>query len=284
VQLDQFLLPDNCKKDRALSTQYITDPHATGLGLLSLTMWALGYPDKAVMAREEAFKHAVDADHANTSGFVSIYAGAQLSVLLGDADNVKNYITNLNERSEGQMPHWAFISQLLMGSTIGCAGQPEDGIALMKKGMDGAMTLHGELGTAGIHWPHYMSLFAVLQARAGNKPASLSAIGEAKEIIAGTGEYFWHSDVLRIEGELGLLFGASTKVAEKCFVQALEIARKQEARSFELRAATSLARLWRDQGRLAEGRELLTKVCDWFTEGFGTSDWRQAQGVLRQLG
>ena len=112
---------------------------------------------------------------------------------------------------------------------------------------------------------------------------SLSAISKAKALIAETGEYFWHADVLRIEGELGLLSGASTKEAEASFVQALEVSRKQQAKSFELRAATSLAGLWRDQGNLTDARDLLTPVYDWFTEGFDTLDLKQAKALLHDL-
>jgi predicted ATPase len=89
--------------------------------------------------------------------------------------------------------------------------------------------------------------------------------------------------VLRIEGELGLLFGASTQQSEGCFVQALEVARKQQAISFELRAATSMARLWRDQGKSKQARELLAPVYGWFTEGFDTLDLREARALLDEL-
>jgi predicted ATPase len=190
---------------------------------------------------------------------------------------------HLSARPEGQMLHWAFIGQIMMGWAIGSAGRLEGGIALITKGLNTGENLGYGYGALGIHWPHYRSLFAMLQARAGNMHESLSAINQSKELLSATGEYFWHADVLRMEGELGLLFGRSLRKSEDCFVQALEIARKQQAKSFELRAVTSLARLRRDQGRLADGRDLLRGICDWFTEGFGTSDWLEAKEVLRQL-
>jgi class 3 adenylate cyclase/predicted ATPase len=278
AQYDQFLALHNAEKDRSLSVHYVTDSHSTVLALLALSLWALGYPDQAVAVREKAFKRAVEANHANTSGVVSIYAGAQLSVLLGNKEDVKSYVENLNARFEGRVPPWAInCGQILMGWAIGCAEQLEDGIALMKKGIDAAEEI------TRFHSPHYLSLFAILQARAGNMQNSLSAISKAKALIAETGEYFWHADVLRIEGELGLLSGASTKEAEASFVQALEVSRKQQAKSFELRAATSLAGLWRDQGNLTDARDLLTPVYDWFTEGFDTLDLKQAKALLHDL-
>ena len=111
----------------------------------------------------------------------------------------------------------------------------------------------------------------------------MNTISKAKELIAETGEYLWHADVLRIEGEILLLLGASAKEAEASFVHALQVARKQRARSFELRAAMSLARLWSDQGKRDEARELLAPIYGWFTEGFDTLDVKQANALLDEL-
>jgi len=277
AKLDPFLEPDNAEKDRSLPVHYVTDPKATGLAFLTLTLWVLGYPDQAAAVREQAFKHAVQANHANTSGFVSIYAGVQLSVLVGNVEDVTRYVENVNARPEGQLPHWAMVGQILKGWVLGCAGRLEDGIALMKKGLDTTDKI------GGVYRPHYYSLFAILQARAGNMQGGLGAISKAKELIAQSGEYFWHADVLRIEGELALLFGTSTKKAEASFVQALDVARKQKAKSFELRAAISIARLWRDQGKRNEARELLAPVYGWFSEGFGTRDLKEAKALLGTL-
>jgi predicted ATPase len=283
VQLEQVPALYDPEKDRTLSAQYVTDPCASAYTFLALAVWVLGYPDRAVTMREKAFKHAVDAGHANTSGFVSVYAGAQFSVLLGNMDDVRGHLENLNARPEGQMPHWANISRILMGWVNGCAAQPEEGISLMEKGMRAGENLGAGYGAYGIHWPHYVSLFAIMQARTGKLQDSMSTIDKAKKLIADTEEYFWHAEVLRIEGELGLLFGTSAKQAEACFVQALRVAGKQQARSFELRAATSLARLWRDQGKRDEARELLAPVYGWFTEGFDTRDLKEAKSLLEQL-
>lgn len=142
--------------------------------------------------------------------------------------------------------------------------------------------IHAAEQQVRFHSPHYHSLLAVLQARAGDMQGSLSAIRKATELIADTGEYLWQADVLRIEGELRLLFGASME-AEAILVQALELARKQRGRSFELRVAMSMARLWRDRGKRNEARELLAPIYDWFTEGFDTRDLKEAKALLEEL-
>lgn len=278
AQLEQILTIDKAEMDPSLSVLYVADPHTSGLAYLALSLWALGYPDQAVAARQKAIKRALNANHANTSGVVGIYAGAQLSVLLGTVEDVKSYVENLNAVFDSRVPLWAIsCGEILKGWAIGCAGHPEDGIALMKHGM------HAAEEQVRFHSPHYHSLLAILQARAGEMQDSLSAIGKAKELITETGEYLWHADVLRIEGELRLLFGASKNATEASFVQALEVARKQRAKSFELRASVSLARLWRDHGKLDEARELLAPVHDWFTEGFDTLDFKQAEALLTEL-
>ncbi|MDA9505038.1 hypothetical protein XI09_10100 [Bradyrhizobium sp. CCBAU 11386] len=278
AQLEQILAIDKAETDQSLSVLYVADPRASGLAYLALSLWALGYPDQAVAARQNAIKHARDANHANTSGIVGIYAGAQLSLLLGDTKDVKSYVENLNALLEARLPLWAkSCGQILSGWAIGCAEQLEDGIALMKHG------IHAAEQQVRFHSPHYHSLLAILQARAGDMQDSLSAIRKAKELIAETGESLWHADVLRIEGELRLLFGASTKEAEASFVQSLEVASKQRAKSFELRAAMSMARLWRHQGKRDEASELLAPVYGWFTEGFDTWDLKQAKTLLAEL-
>lgn len=277
AQLGQILAIDRAETDQALSVLYLADPHASGLAYLALSLWALGYPDQAVAARQKAIKHVLEANHANTSGIVGIYAGAQLSVLLGNMADVKNYVENLNAQLGSRVPLWAIsCGQILSGWAIGCTEQLEDGIALMKQG------IHAAEQQVRFHSPHYHSLLAVLQARAEDMQGSLSAIRKATELIAETGEYLWQADVLRIEGELRLLFGAPME-AEASLVQALEIARKQRAKSFELRVAMSTARLWRDRGKRNEARELLAPIYGWFTEGFDTRDLKEAKALLEEL-
>jgi predicted ATPase len=122
-----------------------------------------------------------------------------------------------------------------------------------------------------------------MRARTGNLLDSMSLIDKAKKLIADTDEYFWHADVLRIEGELRLLLRESAKQAETCFVQALGIAEKKQARPFELRAATSLARLRRDQGERQRAHDLLAPMYGWFTEGLDTLDLKQAKTLLDEL-
>ena len=109
-------------------------------------------------------------------------------------------------------------------------------------------------------------------------------IGEAVTAAEASGERWWEADFHRVAGEIELMSPERNAVkAQTSFERALEIARAQQARSFELRAATSLARLRRDQGRRAEARDLLAPVYGWFTEGFDTPDLKEAKSLLEEL-
>ncbi len=138
------------------------------------------------------------------------------------------------------------------------------------------------VGTA-FHRPHCLSILAELHAQLGNHTESLRLIEDAHRQVMRTEEHFWHADLCRIEGELRHQAGAADAEVEACFISAIDRARQQDAKSFELRAATSLARLWRDQGRHDEARTLLAPVYGWFTEGFDTPDLMDAKALLGEL-
>jgi predicted ATPase len=127
-------------------------------------------------------------------------------------------------------------------------------------------------------------LTASVHGRLGWAQEGLVATAEALTLVARTGERFWEAELQRLKGELLLQANlANQPEAEACFQRSIQIARAQNARSWELRAATSLARLWRDRGRPDDARELLSPLYDWFTEGFDTPDLRDAKALLDEL-
>ena len=111
----------------------------------------------------------------------------------------------------------------------------------------------------------------------------LAAISEAKALAARNDEHMWEAELDRVEGELRQAQGAPAMDIEACFARAIGIARQQSTKSLELRATVSLARLWAEQGRRAEARELLAPVYGWFTEGFDTADLKEAKALLDHL-
>jgi predicted ATPase len=134
----------------------------------------------------------------------------------------------------------------------------------------------------GAVWPWYFALLAEAQGLAGQVDEGLFSVEEALGWVARNDERLYEAEVHRIKGELLLLREDPTQ-AQRCFEKALTVARDQQAKSWELRAATSLARLWMQNSRGAEARAVLAPVYGWFTEGFDTADLIEAKALLEQL-
>ena len=157
-------------------------------------------------------------------------------------------------------------------------GRTQEGIASLKQGIANIARMG-----APISGSQYLTWLAEAHRIAGQAEDGLNALVEAFAHVNMTGERFCEAELYRIRGELLLLPGGSQVEAEECFSQALEVARGQSAKSLELRAAMSLARLWQKQGALVEARELLANIYGWFTEGFDTPDLIDAKALLEEL-
>jgi predicted ATPase len=156
-------------------------------------------------------------------------------------------------------------------------GDVADGIALLR----GGLTAYRAIGQEA--WiPYFIGLHAAACKIDGQIEASMTLLNEALQVAGRTGERWFLSELNRLKGHF-LLRQRHTETAEELYRKALSVAREQNAKLWELRAATSLARLRREQGRRAEARELLAPVYDWFTEGFETADLKEAKAVLEQL-
>jgi predicted ATPase len=137
---------------------------------------------------------------------------------------------------------------------------------------------------AAFQRPHFLSMLAEVHRSLGQPEAGLTALREALTLVEKTGERYYEAELHRLQGEL-LLQQAAPEVshAETCFQQALDMARGQQAKSLELRAAMSLSRLWQQQGKRQEARTLLAGVYHWFTEGFDTADLQEAKALLHAV-
>jgi predicted ATPase len=133
--------------------------------------------------------------------------------------------------------------------------------------------------------PYYLALLAEALERGGQVEEGLQLLAEALAMAHDTGECRWNAELHRFKGEFLLARPAAQHAeAEACFRQALDIARRQQAKSWELRAAISLSRLWQQQGKCDEARQLLAPIYGWFTEGFDTADLQGAKALLEALG
>jgi predicted ATPase len=134
---------------------------------------------------------------------------------------------------------------------------------------------------AAVFRPAFLALLAETYGQGGNLEKGLVTLTEALTLVDTTGEFFWAAELHRLKGDLLLLQSSDNQPeAESCFYQALDITRHQQAKSLELRAATSLARLWQQQDKRQEAYDLLAPVYGWFTEGFDTADLQEAKALL----
>ena len=175
--------------------------------------------------------------------------------------------------------HYFRLSGLIVrGWAMAQAGEINDGVRLMRQSSTERLAL-------GVGWwqIRYLCMLATAHLQQGAAEAGLCVIAEAKDLVARDDEHMWEAEIKRLEGELGSIQGISAVDIQTCFEQALEVARGQSAKSFELRGAMGLARLWRDQRKCAEARELLTPIYEWFTEGFETPDLQDAKALLETL-
>ncbi len=158
-------------------------------------------------------------------------------------------------------------------------GQPAEGIALIRKGYEAYRAIEVEQWRPVAH-----AVLAEACLRGGRIEDGLHTIDEAFILVEKTGERFWETELYRLKGELLLAQPAGNHAeAETCFCQAIEIARKKEMKSFELKAAMSLSRLWLNQGKRNEARKLLCKSYDWFPEGLDTPYLQDAKTLIKEI-
>jgi len=165
----------------------------------------------------------------------------------------------------------------MRGWCLGALGQPAEGLALLLKGI-------GIVRAAGcnIAIPLFLTMAAEVYGTAAQPEAALDQLAEAAKLVEATQARWVEAEMHRFRGTLLLAMGKSRE-SEESYHRALEVARQQAARFLELRAAASLARLWRDQGKRQEAYDLLAPVYGWFTEGFDTPDLKEAWALLNEL-
>ena len=177
-------------------------------------------------------------------------------------------------------PFWAAQGTTLGGWALAMQGQGEAGIAQVRQGI-AAWRATG----AALFVPYFCTLLAEVCAHLGHIENGLQALAEAHTLMEQQEERWWEAEISRLRGVLLLRQpGTPQAEAEAWLQRALDVARRQEAKSLELRAAMSLSRLWQQQGKQAEARALLAPIYGWFTEGFDTADLQEARALLEKLG
>ncbi|MFQ5813233.1 MAG: AAA family ATPase [Anaerolineae bacterium] len=278
AHLEQAIAIYNPQQPRSAALMPGHAPAVLCLSHAAWALWLLGYPDQALKRCQEALILAEELSHPFSIVFALNFA-AVLHQFRQERQAVK-------ERSEAVIalstehgfPFWIAGATVLQGWALAVEGKTEEGIAQMRQGLAAWQATGAEIGV-----PHYLALLAEAYGQAGQAEEGLSALAEALASVDNTGQRSWEADLYRLKGELLLMQAAAEADAEACFRQAIQVARQQDAKSWELRATVSLCRLWQKQGKREEARQLLAEVYGWFTEGFDTPDLREAKALLQEF-
>ena len=253
---------------------------------LGWALWLQGYPNQSVKKMREALTLAETLAHPFTLSFTLTTSAAIVQLLRRDSQAVYE-LSDAGVRYSAELgfPHWGAFGTIARGWAIMERGQADEGIRQMQQGWVAAQAS----GMVLIR-PFHLAWLAEAYGKVGRAEEGLTVLAEALHIIHRTHERLYEAELYRLRGELLLsddrqMLGAKqqSEDAEASFQQALAVARQQAAKSWELRAATSLARLWQQQGKTTEACELLAPVYGWFTEGFDTADLKDAKMLLDTL-
>ena len=251
------------------------------LCFLSNALAAMGYVDQSLDSAEDAVAEARRLGHRYTLAIALAFSLPQHYIGGWAAHSPSEALRRSEELEVLSTQHGlsSFRGNAMVrrGSSLAALGNPQQGVEVIKQGI--AATRASGVSS---FIPHSITLLADAYGMAGQPAAGLEWLGEAISIIEATGERWYEAEIRRLRGDLLKAAGDST-AAEASFRDAIAVASKQQAKLFELRASTSLSRLWCDRGKRTEARDLLAPVYNWFTEGFDTLDLKEAKALLDEL-
>jgi class 3 adenylate cyclase/predicted ATPase len=264
---------------RSLGTRFGQDVGVSILSYRAYAQWVLGYPNAAIIDAERALRDAREIGQASTlmyalshTGFIHVTCG----IYRAATSEVDELAASADEKAS---PFWAALGLLNRGYLCALTGEASDAVRSISSGLAALRS------TGSRMWaPFYLAYLAYSRARLGQFDDAWRCIDDAVSEAEGTMERWYEPELQRIGGTIALKqVEPDVGKAEAHFERALAVARRQQAKSWELRAAMSMARFWRDQGKRDEARDLLAPVYDWFTEGFDTLDLKEAKSLLDGL-
>jgi predicted ATPase len=261
------------------------DPGMICFCIAAQALWSLGYPAQALKRSYEAISLAQQLSHPHSLAFALGHAARIHQFCQDEQAAYERAEETTTLSTEHRLSFWIAWGTAVRGWALVKQEQKEEGIAQIQQG------LAAHVATGAKLWrPYYLALLAEAYANTGQIEEGRTVLAEALKTGNKIGERYYEAELHRLRGELTLvpssvpgLEANVQKEAEECFSTAIDWARQQQAKSWELRAATSLARLWQQQGKQKEAHQMLSTVYDWFTEGFDTKDLQEAKTLLESL-
>jgi predicted ATPase len=260
------------------------DPGMICLCVAAQALWTLGYPAQALQRSHEAIILAQQLSHPHSLAFALGHAARVHQFCQDRQAAYERAEAVLTLATEHRLSFWLAWGTAVGGWALVKQGQKKEGMAQIQQGL----TAH--LATGAKLWrPYYLALLAEAYESTGRIEEGLTVLAEALAAVDETEERYYEAELYRLKGELTLQSKVPSprskveKEAEECFHKAIEISRRQSAKSLELRAVMSLARLWQSQGKQEEARQILAETYGWFTEGFDTKDLQEAKALIEEL-
>jgi predicted ATPase len=242
-------------------------------------LWYLGYPEQGLARSHEAITLAQQLAHPFSLAYALSFAAAFHQLRREVRFTQERAEAAISLATEQGFPYWRAMDSIFRGWALAHQGQGKEGIEQITQGLRAYRATGAESGRSAL-----LANLAEAYGTMGEPEAGLTVLAEALTLMDTTGERWYEPEIYRLKGEL--LFQQSTDnatEAETCFHHALDIARTQQAKSWELRATISLARLWQQHERRQEAHDLLAPIYGWFTEGFDTADLQEAKALLDEL-
>ena len=280
AHLDRAIALYDPPAHRSLATRFGQDVLVITLLRRSMALWTLGYPDAAVADTDHALSDAREIGHAATLliGFIAPIWTYPNCGNYAAANGPINELVALAEEKDSS--YWKAMGMLAQGSLLALTGKTVEAVPILTSGLT-ALRSTGAI----LHLPWFLLSLTRAYGELGLFDSAWRCIGDAITTVETTKERWLEAEVYRTGGEIALLSpNPDAAKAKAYFERALTVARQQQAKSWELRAALSLARLWRDQRKVQQARELLAPVYGWFTEGHNTRDLKEAKALLEELG
>jgi predicted ATPase len=257
------------------------DPGVACLAQGAHALWYLGYPEQALRRSQAALTLARELAHPFSLVWALSWAASLYGLRREYRFALEAAEAAVTLATEHGFVQWGAQGTILCGWAHAMLGQPDTGIAQIQQ----ALVAYQSTGAALLR-PFFLALLAEAYHRAGQATAGLRVLADALEVVRSTAECIYEAEIHRLQGELLLAQGNTGRTcteAERYLQKAVVTARGQQAKSLELRAATSLSRLWWQQGRQDDASRLLQETYGWFTEGFDTADLQEAQTLLGRL-
>jgi predicted ATPase len=279
AHLEQGIALYDMQAHRALAFRAGVDLGVWCLSYAANVLWAQGYPDQSLRRAYEALTLAQALSHPHSLAAALFYVALTHGYRREEHATREQADAAVALASEQGFPLYLVLAMLYRGWALAAQGQAEEGVAQLQQALAAFRATGAKLALSAM-----LSLLAEAYAKAGQVEASLQTLAAALALVDQTQERYYEAELYRLQGELLLARSAEHHAeAATCFRHALDVARHQQAKSLELRAATSLSRLWQQQGKRAEAHELLAPIYGWFTEGFDTKDLQEAKALLEAL-